>query len=360
MKARTRTELRASDLREKISWMLILSALTALALTAALHRSYAQEAGRSGRDVVQAVCSRCHATGEQGAPRIGDRQAWAKRASQGLSSLTRHALEGIRDMPPHGGNPSLSDLEIQRAITYMVNQSGGHWIEPVGEKEITKERTGEQVVKAQCVKCHEAGVGGAPRIGDRAAWTPRMEKGLDVLVRSAIRGHGGMPPRGGEADLTDSELRSAVLYMFNPSTAGSGAEPGATAAPPRAAGTEKTIGGLRIFVGFTPAEAMKAFPPGSVERTMHGGAPVGPGYYHVNVSLFDRANNEPVRDAKVEVRIERAGMGGQTKKLELMSLGTASYGGYVYAAPQSSYEVTVHVRTSDSPNPMEWRFEHTF
>ena len=169
-----------------------------------------------------------------------------------------------------------------------------------------------------------------------------------------------MPPRGGQADLTDSELRAAVLYMFNPAGASSGAAPFATHVPPGASGTEKIIGGLRIFVGFTPAEAMKAFPPGSVERKMHGGAPVGPGYYHLNVSLFDRMSNDPVRDAKVEARIERAGLGGQTKTLELMSLGTASYGGYVRAAPQLSYEVTLRIRTADSPNPVEWRFEHTF
>lgn len=77
------------------------------------------------------------------------------------------------------------------------------------------ERSGEQVVRAQCFKCHEAGVGGAPRIGDRAAWAPRLKNGLDNTVRSAIRGHGGMPARGGMADLTDSELRSAIVYMFS-------------------------------------------------------------------------------------------------------------------------------------------------
>jgi cytochrome c5 len=360
MKATKQSELRISDIAGKIVRMLVLGALPTLALTAAPHGAHGQEGGRSGKEVVEAVCSRCHATGEEGAPRIGDRQAWAKRASLGLTSLTKHALEGIRKMPPHGGSPGLSDLEIQRAITYMVNQSGGNWIEPLAEKEMTKERTGEQVVRAQCARCHEAGVGGAPRIGDRSAWTPRMEKGLDVLVRSAIRGHGGMPPRGGQADLTDSELRSAVLYMFNPAGPVSGAAAGVTPAPSRAIGGEKTIGGLRIFVGFTPAEAIKAYPSGSTERTMHGGVPEGPGYYHLNVSLFDRMSNEPVRDAKVEVRIEQAGLGGQTKTLELMSLGPASYGGYVHAAPQSSYEVTLRIRTADSPNPVEWRFEHTF
>jgi cytochrome c5 len=59
----------------------------------------------------------------------------------------------------------------------------------------TGERTGEQVVKAQCAKCHEQGLKGAPKIGDRQAWAPRMKLGLDATVRSAIKGHGGMPAR---------------------------------------------------------------------------------------------------------------------------------------------------------------------
>jgi cytochrome c5 len=59
-------------------------------------------------------------------------------------------------------------------------------------------------------------------IGDRAAWLPRMRQGVDSLVRSAINGHGGMPPRGGKADLTDAELRSAIVYMFNKGTGANG------------------------------------------------------------------------------------------------------------------------------------------
>ncbi len=77
------------------------------------------------------------------------------------------------------------------------------------------DRSGEEVVRAQCSKCHETGKGGAPKIGDRSAWIPRMKQGLDALVRSAIRGHGGMPARGGMADLTDAEVRAAIVYMFN-------------------------------------------------------------------------------------------------------------------------------------------------
>ena len=97
----------------------------------------------------------------------------------------------------------------------MVNQSGGHWAEPTDKTRRTADRSGEEIVKAQCIKCHGTGVGGAPRIGDRAAWIQRAKVGLDAVVRSAIQGHGPMPPRGGMADLTDTEIRSAVVYMLN-------------------------------------------------------------------------------------------------------------------------------------------------
>jgi cytochrome c5 len=97
----------------------------------------------------------------------------------------------------------------------MVNQSGGKWIEPRSKTKPAAERSGEQVVRMRCSKCHEAGTGGAPKIGDKAAWAPRMSQGLDATVRSAINGHGGMPARGGMPDLTDTELRSAITYMFS-------------------------------------------------------------------------------------------------------------------------------------------------
>ncbi len=186
-----------------------------LALTLGVPLAIAQSGARSGREVVEQVCAKCHGTGAMGAPRIGDKAAWQKRASRGLSSLTANALKGIRNMPAHGGQPSLSDLEIRRAITYMVDQSGGSWIEPIDKATRAKERTGQQIVRAQCSKCHQEGSEGAPRIGHREDWIPRMKEGLDAVVRSAINGHGAMPARGGMANLTDAELRSAVVYMLN-------------------------------------------------------------------------------------------------------------------------------------------------
>ena len=114
---------------------------------------------RSGKEVVDEVCSKCHATGAQGAPRIGDKQAWHARASRGLSSLNQSALKGVRNMPPHGARFDLSDVELKRAIVYMVNQSGGNWVEPADTTRPSVPRTGRQIVEARCSKCHATGQG---------------------------------------------------------------------------------------------------------------------------------------------------------------------------------------------------------
>jgi cytochrome c5 len=170
---------------------------------------------RSGKEVVDEVCIKCHGTGAQGAPRIGDKNAWRSRSTRGLTGLTQSALKGVRNMPPHGARFDLSDLELKRAIAYMVNQSGGNWREPVDTSRVGQ-RTGKEIVQGRCRDCHEEGKGGAPRIGDRAAWIPRLRYGFENVVKSAINGHGGMPARGGLPDLTDYEIRGAIVYMLNP------------------------------------------------------------------------------------------------------------------------------------------------
>ena len=113
---------------------------------------------------------------------------------------------------------NLTAIEVERAITYMVNESGGKWTEPVSRTKATPPRSGREIVESQCVKCHGTGVGGAPKTGDREAWLPRAKPGFDTLVTSAIHGHGAMPPRGGMADLTDAEIRAAIVYMLNVGT----------------------------------------------------------------------------------------------------------------------------------------------
>lgn len=192
--------------------------LVTLASAGAASAANAPPPERTGKQIVDSLCISCHGTGNAGAPKIGDQKAWAPRIDKGLTALSKSAMAGTGQMPSHGGNMKLTDIEVERAITYMVNQSGGHWTEPVSRTSPTPPRSGKEIVETQCVKCHGTGVGGAPKIGDRAAWTPRVTKGLDTVVASAIHGHGAMPPRGGMADLTDVEIRSAVIYMFNVGT----------------------------------------------------------------------------------------------------------------------------------------------
>ena len=78
-------------------------------------------------------------------------------------------------------------------------------------------RAGEEIVKAICGACHLTGAAGAPKIGDKAAWGPRIKEGFAKLLATAIKGEKAMPPRGGAADLTDFELSRAIVTMANQS-----------------------------------------------------------------------------------------------------------------------------------------------
>ena len=77
--------------------------------------------------------------------------------------------------------------------------------------------SGPQVYNAACIVCHATGVGGAPTMGDDAAWRARIAQGKDTLYSHAIEGYlgstGFMPQKGGRLDLSDGEVRGAVDYM---------------------------------------------------------------------------------------------------------------------------------------------------
>ena len=97
--------------------------------------------------------------------------------------------------------------------------------------------TGEQVYGQVCKTCHEAGLAGAPKFGDKAAWSARIAQGEATMSQHAIAGFQGkagvMPAKGGNADLTDDEVRRAVAYMAN--KAGATWKEPAMAAPAAAA-----------------------------------------------------------------------------------------------------------------------------
>lgn len=83
---------------------------------------------KSGEEVFKAVCTACHTPGAAGAPKLGDKAAWAPRLSKGLDALLQSALNGKNAMSPQRG--VAEDLEIARAIVYMANNSGGNLKEP--------------------------------------------------------------------------------------------------------------------------------------------------------------------------------------------------------------------------------------
>jgi len=88
-------------------------------------------------------------------------------------------------------------------------------VEP--EPTVTAPMTAEQVYNTACMGCHGTGVAGSPKVGDIAAWAPRIAQGNDVLFEHATKGFKGMPPRGGSSQLTDADVRAAVNYMVGKS-----------------------------------------------------------------------------------------------------------------------------------------------
>jgi cytochrome c5 len=78
------------------------------------------DAAGAGKAVYEKTCSVCHATGVAGAPKFGDKAAWAPRLQAGKDALHASALKGKGAMPPKGGNPALSDAEVAAAVDYMA------------------------------------------------------------------------------------------------------------------------------------------------------------------------------------------------------------------------------------------------
>lgn len=130
-------------------------------------------------------------------------------------------LLGIQASHIEDADPAISAAKVEERIqpvatVEVADNSGPH-----------VDKSGEEVVKAVCSACHAAGVLGSPKIGDKAAWAPRIAQGYDTLVSHALAGIRQMPARGGNPDLTDGEIANAVAYMAN--------EAGAKFTPPASA-----------------------------------------------------------------------------------------------------------------------------
>ena len=196
----------------------------------------------TGEAVYTAQCSACHATGAAGAPKFGDAAAWAPRIATGYEALLNSALKGKNAMGAQGGG-AFSDVEIGRAVVHLANAAGGKFAEPQAPAAadaaaapaaeaapaaapaaapvaaapaaaaVPVAGAGEALYKQACAVCHAAGVAGAPKFGDKAAWSARVGLGLDGLTTSAIKGKNAMPPKGGST-ASDADIKAAVEYML--------------------------------------------------------------------------------------------------------------------------------------------------
>ncbi len=108
-------------------WPVVIALATAAAASEASEQVAAEK--RSGEQIYRQTCAACHDSGAAGAPKIGDVKAWAPRIKEGKRMQVRMAIKGIRGMPPRGGNPALSDEEVERAVVYLLNQSGAKFKE---------------------------------------------------------------------------------------------------------------------------------------------------------------------------------------------------------------------------------------
>jgi len=83
--------------------------------------------------------------------------------------------------------------------------------------EHTDKTAGEEIYAATCAACHDTGVAGAPKLGDKEAWAEHSHHGMEHMLEAVIKGKEAMPPRGGNPKLTDDEIRSAIEYILSKS-----------------------------------------------------------------------------------------------------------------------------------------------
>jgi cytochrome c5 len=187
---------------------------------------------RAAADIVKTTCAACHQTGVANAPKLGDAAAWAPRIKTGVNALVQSVIKGKGAMPPKAGDASLTETEIHNAVVLIANQAGAKFKEkpaaaPAQQQASASQASaapqkagaadGKAVYDKVCFACHAQSVAGSPKLGDSAAWAPRVKQGMDALVQSVMKGKGAMPPKAGNPALSDAEIRAAVDFMVSQS-----------------------------------------------------------------------------------------------------------------------------------------------
>jgi cytochrome c5 len=108
--------------------------------------------------------------------------------------------------------PAAGAVNMEKSVAARIQKIGAVEIRDANRQL----KAGEEVYKAQCTACHTSGAAGAPKVGDTAAWAPRLKTGYDALLNSALKGKGAMGAQGG-GDLESLEIGRAVVYRANAS-----------------------------------------------------------------------------------------------------------------------------------------------
>ena len=281
-------------------------------------------AARSGEEIYGSTCGVCHDNGVAGAPKLDDKGTWETRLDGGFTGLVASAIKGKGGMPARGGDPDITDSEMELVVSHMIKKAGielvarsanttsaapavsekqalavkadvapktetvvakveetkdavvekaEEIVTPVTETvekvaikveekvetvaEVVEEKVetmtnaveekvetvvakteamkteavtavaaatetvdhsaGEAIYKSSCFACHDSGVAGSPKIGDKAAWTARIATGTESLYEAAIKGKGAMPGKGGNMSIADADVKAAVDYMVSES-----------------------------------------------------------------------------------------------------------------------------------------------
>lgn len=109
-----------------------------------------------------------------------------------------------------GNKPAAGAVNLEQAVNARIQKVGSVEIRDANREM----KTGEQVFNVQCTACHTTGAAGAPKLGDAAAWAPRIKTGFDALLNSALKGKNAMGAQGG-GDFDNFEIARAVVYMTN-------------------------------------------------------------------------------------------------------------------------------------------------
>ena len=113
-----------------------------------------------------------------------------------------------------GQKPAAGSSNTSEAVAARIEKVGSVQVRDANRPL----KAGEEVYKVQCAACHTAGLAGSPKLGDTAAWAPRIKTGYDALLNSALKGKNAMGAQGG-GDHSDVEIGRAVVYMANASGA---------------------------------------------------------------------------------------------------------------------------------------------